>query len=112
MSTFVEVHSNEKNCPVIINLDHVVEIAPLVKGGCVIVMVPVDAGVSKTMTVKNDYSEFKQFALQTVSSEDIKKRIEALNPEKRGPGRPPKSESIDSAPVRTEVPIPTPIAQL
>jgi hypothetical protein len=102
MSTFVEVHSNEKNCSVIINLEHVVEIAPLVKGGCVIVMIPVDAGVSKTMTVKNDYSEFKQFALQTVSAEDIKKRIEALNPEKRGPGRPPK----------TEVPEPTPIAQL
>jgi len=31
MSTFVEVHSNEKNCPVIINLEHVVEIAPLVQ---------------------------------------------------------------------------------
>jgi len=27
------------------------------------------------MKVKNDYSEFKQFVLQTVSSEDIAKRF-------------------------------------
>mgnify|MGYP003344305016 CR=1 FL=1 len=78
MGMFIEVDSAEKNCPVIINLDHVIEVAPLAVGGCEIKMS--DDGVSKSvMTVKNDYSEFKQFAMQTVSSEDIAKRIEAIN---------------------------------
>ena len=33
MSLFVEVDSVDKGCQVIINLDEVVEIAPLVEGG-------------------------------------------------------------------------------
>ena len=78
MSIFVEVKSVEKKSPVIINLEHVIEIAPLISGGCEIKMS--DDGVSKSVIrVKNDYSEFKQFAMQTVSSEDIAKRIESIN---------------------------------
>ena len=34
MSIFVEVKSVEKKSPVIINLEHVIEIAPLISGGC------------------------------------------------------------------------------
>ena len=34
MSLFVEVTNTEKDCKVILNLDHVIEIAPLVSGGC------------------------------------------------------------------------------
>ena len=33
MSLFVEVNSVDKGCPVIINLDHIIEIAPLATGG-------------------------------------------------------------------------------
>lgn len=76
MSLFVEVHSTEKNCPVIINLDHVVEIAPLAAGGCALFTAD-GAGMNSknAMVVKNDYNEFKQFAMQTVSAEDIARRF-------------------------------------
>ena len=82
MSTFVEVDSIEKNCKVIVNLDSVMEIAPLVSGGCVIFF-PDSAAVGgkNGMKVKDSYDQFKQFALQTVSSEDIARKIKGL---KRG----------------------------
>ena len=76
MSLFVEVDSIEKNCPVIINLDTVVEIAPLAQGGCAIFFSDSGGANPKyAMKVKNDYSEFKQFVMQTVSAEDIAKRF-------------------------------------
>ena len=91
MGMFIEVDSAEKNCPVIINLDHVIEVAPLAVGGCEIKMS--DDGVSKSVIrVKNDYSEFKQFAMQTVSSEDIAKRIESIN-KAAGVEKPAKAKS-------------------
>lgn len=74
MSLFVEVESVDKNCKVIINLDMVMEIAPLVEGGCALFF-PDSAAVGgkASMKVKNDYDQFKQFVLQTVSSDDIAK---------------------------------------
>jgi hypothetical protein len=77
MSLFIEVDSLEKQCPVIINLDVVSEIAPLAAGGCAI-FIPDGTGGSVSMKVKNDYSEFKQFVLQTVSSSDIAKQVKKL----------------------------------
>ena len=76
MSTFVEVTSVEKNCPVIINLDHIVEIAPLLDGGCALFMSD-GAGMNSknAMRVKEKYDLFKQFAMQTVSAEDLQKRF-------------------------------------
>jgi|688.fasta_scaffold1065085_3 hypothetical protein len=73
MSLFVEVDSVEKDCKVIINLDGIGEIAPLTTGGCALFFL--QGGVFK---VKNNYDEFKQFAMQTVSSDDIAKRVKAL----------------------------------
>ena len=76
MSLFVEVNSVEKGCPVIVNLDSVVEIAPLVTGGCAIFFTDAAGMNSRTgMKVTNEYSEFKQFAMQTVSADDIAKRF-------------------------------------
>lgn len=76
MSTFVEVNSVDKGCPVIINLDQVVEIAPLAAGGCVLFL---NDGTGKyDIKVNDSYELFRQFAMQTVSSEDIEKRIKAL----------------------------------
>lgn len=76
MSLFVEVTSVEKNCPVIINLDHIVEIAPLTAGGCALFMSDSAGMNSKSaMRVKEDYSMFKQFAMQTVTAEDIARRF-------------------------------------
>lgn len=76
MALFVEVSSVEKECKVILNLDHVVEIAPLVSGGCAIFMNDSAGTNSKTsMKVKEDYEQFKQFAMQTVTAEDIQKRF-------------------------------------
>jgi hypothetical protein len=73
MSLFVEVDSTEKNCKVIINLDSVSEIAPLVAGGCTLFME--DGRIYK---VRDSYDQFKQFAMQTVSSDDISKKVKSL----------------------------------
>lgn len=76
MSLFVEVTSVEKGCPVIINLDHIVEIAPLASGGCALFMSD-SAGMNSKMAmrVSENYDLFKQFAMQTVTAEDIRKRF-------------------------------------
>ena len=61
MSLFVEVNSVEKGCPVIINLDHIVEIAPLASGGCALFMIDGAGMNSKTgMRVSDSYNLFKQ----------------------------------------------------
>lgn len=107
MSTFVEVFSLEKNCQVIINLDTVMEIAPLREGGCILYF-PDSASVNGRAAIKirDSYMLFKQFVLETVSAEDIARNVARFQhiekepypqtnlppePEKRGRGRPPKS---------------------
>lgn len=76
MSLFVEVTSIEKGCPVIVNLDHIVEIAPLIEGGCALFTVDGAGMNSKSaMRVKENYDQFKQFAMQTVTAEDIARRF-------------------------------------
>ena len=76
MSLFVEVNSIEKGCPVIINLDHIVEIAPLIEGGCALFMID-NAGMNSksALRVSDNYDQFKQFAMQTVTAEDIAARF-------------------------------------
>jgi len=99
MSLFVEVESVEKNCPVIINLDQVVEIAPLVSGGCALFFTDGAGMNSKSaMKVKNDYSQFKQFAMQTVSADDIAKRITAIN----------KAAGVEDKPTKSKPPVKIP----
>ena len=76
MSTFVEVVSADKDCQIIINLDHVSEIIPLAMGGCIVTL---NYGGAKTeLKVKDDYGQFRQFAMQTVSSEDIERHVKKL----------------------------------
>jgi hypothetical protein len=74
MTMFVEVNSVDKKSPVIVNLEHIVEIAPLVQGGCALFMADGHGG-AVDMKVTNDYNEFKQFVLQTVSASDIEKKF-------------------------------------
>lgn len=78
MSTFVKVDSVEKGCPVIINLDHVVEIAPWSQGGCAIRFVNDGSGSVREVVVKNDFKEFNQFVLETVTTEHISKKVKEL----------------------------------
>jgi hypothetical protein len=73
MAMFVEVGSMDKQCKVIINLDSIHEIAPLASGGCALFLT--DGGLTK---VTDSYDQFKQFAMQTVSSEDIAKKVKSL----------------------------------
>ena len=95
MSLFVEVDSVEKGCPVIVNLDEVVEIAPLVTGGCAIFMSDGAGMNSKTsMKVKEDYEQFKQFAMQTVSAADIAKRFPKVEAPKEVTPKPEKIEKF------------------
>ena len=76
MSTFVEVVSADKECQMIVNLDHVSEIIPLAMGGCIVTL---NYGGAKTeLKVKDDYGQFRQFAMQTVSSEDIERHVKKL----------------------------------
>lgn len=84
MSTFVEVTSTApKQCKLIINLDSVIEIAPLVNGGCVLYFSTLEAGGPRTITVADSYQQFMQFAMQTVTAEDISKRFPPSNKSKR-----------------------------
>ena len=82
MSLFVEVDSVEKNCQVIINLDHIVEIAPLKEGGCVLYLSD-SAGMNSRsgLKVRDNYMLFKQFAMQTVTADDIAKRFPKVTKE-------------------------------
>jgi hypothetical protein len=73
MGLFVEVESTDKKCKVIINLDDVIEIAPLLDGGCILYFA--STGPYK---VKDSYDQFKQFAMETVSADDIAKKVKSL----------------------------------
>jgi hypothetical protein len=76
MSIFVEVNSVEKGCPVIINLDQIVEIAPLKEGGSAIFFTDAGGvGARISMKVTDKYDSFKQFVMQTVSADDIAKKF-------------------------------------
>lgn len=83
MALFVEVDSMEKGCKVIINLDQIVEIAPLAQGGCALFMADnAGVGAKASMRVKNEYEDFKQFAMQTVSADDIAARFPKVKKDK------------------------------
>jgi hypothetical protein len=82
MSLFVEVFDVEKGCQVIINLDTLLEIAPkqrldngkVVDDGCDLFFADGAAvGGKRAMKVRDSYSMFKQFAMQTVSADDVAK---------------------------------------
>jgi len=73
MALFVEVSSTEKKCKVILNMDEVMEVAPMSSGGCHLFLT--DGRIYK---VSDSYTLFQQFAMQTVSSDDIAKRVKAL----------------------------------
>ena len=80
MALFVEVNSLERGCQVIINIDHILEIAPLKNGGCTLFMIDSASTAGKTsMRVSDSYDLFKQFAMQTVSSDMIQDRIQKIN---------------------------------
>jgi hypothetical protein len=97
MSLFVEVNSVEKGCPVIINLDHIIEIAPLASGGCALFTLD-GAGMNSknAMRVTDSYDQFKQFAMQTVSADDIARRFpKATTPAEAPAKKTKKSEELD-----------------
>lgn len=79
MSTFVEVISAEKHCEIIINLDHVTEIVPLAAGGCIISLISYTGKYD--IRVKDSYALFRQFAMQTVSAEDIERQVKRMIPD-------------------------------
>lgn len=73
MALFVEVNSVDKGCKVILNMDEVVEVAPMSTGGCHLFLS--DGRIYK---VKDNYPLFQQFAMQTVSTEDVAARVKSL----------------------------------
>ena len=96
MALFVEVSSVEKNCQVIINIDHILEIAPMKDGGCTLFMIDSASTAGKTsMRVKDSYDMFKQFAMQTVSSDMIQDRIAKINEKVPADMKPTKRKVMD-----------------
>lgn len=76
MSLFVEVNSvAPKNCRLIVNLDYVLEVAPLLSGGCVITIGAAEAGTSRVITVSDNYDSFMQFVMSTVTVDSIQNRF-------------------------------------
>lgn len=110
MSLFAEVFDLGKNCPVIVNLEHVVEITPLRTGGCEIAFSDsASVGGKRVINVKDNYDQFKQLAMQIVTPDAMSDRIAAINkfagtvanvPQApageapRGRGRPPKVATV------------------
>jgi hypothetical protein len=95
MSLFVEVNSVDKGCPVIINLDSVMEIAPLASGGCALFFPDSAAVGGKTaMKVTDSYEQFKQFAIQPVSAEDIARRFPKVVVQAEAPAKTTKKTSV------------------
>ncbi len=79
MSLFIEVESVEKGCNVIVNLETIIEIAPLLEGGCALFHADASAvGGKSPMKVKNSYTHFQQLAMQVVSADDIAKKVKSL----------------------------------
>ena len=113
MSIFVQVNSVDFGCPIILNLDEILQIVPLREGGCAIFTPDAAAvGGKSSFKVSDSYELFKQFVVQTVTPDDIANRIAKLNigvkeqhPRfisdneepvvvKRPVGRPPKSSGM------------------
>ena len=97
MSLFVEVNSVDKGCPVIINLDHIIEIAPLATGGCALFTLD-GAGMNSknAMRVTDSYDLFKQFAMQTVTAEDIARRFPKVTAPAAAPAEAPAKKTKKS----------------
>jgi len=88
MSLFIEVFSIDKGCPVIINLESVIEIAPLAAGGCALFFPDAAAVGGKTaMKVSDSYEQFKQFAIQPVSAADIAARFPKATVQAEAPAK-------------------------
>jgi hypothetical protein len=76
MSLFIEVNSVEKGCKVIINVEHITEVAPLATGGCALFFADGAAvGGLRTMKVSDSYTLFQQLVMQMVSADDIANRF-------------------------------------
>jgi len=79
MSLFIEVESLDKNCKVIINLEHVVEVAPLASGGCAVFFTDgASVGGVRSMKVTDSYSLFQQLVMTMVTPEDVSKKTKLL----------------------------------
>ena len=92
----IKVKSREKQCEVIINLDHVMEITPLRDGGSAIRFTYDGDITSKTgyreIFVDNKFTEFEQFVLQTVTTESVSKKVQELKKQQEKLGAKEKVE--------------------
>lgn len=73
MALFVEVNSTDKGCKVILNMDEVAEVAPMQSGGCHLFLT--DGRIFK---VTDSYAMFQQFAMQTVTADDVAAKVKSL----------------------------------
>jgi hypothetical protein len=94
MSLFAEVYDLGKGCPVVVNLEHVVEITPLRSGGCEIAFSDsASVGGKRVINVRDNYDMFKQLAMTIVTPEAMSDRIAAINKFAGVPQNVPKADS-------------------
>ena len=75
----IVINGRNEDFKILINMDLVSQIKPLKIGGCQLFFQESgDVAKNNTIIVKEDYDMFKQFAMQTVSSDDIAKKVKSL----------------------------------
>jgi hypothetical protein len=75
----IVINNRNEDFKILINMDVVTQIKPLKVGGCQLFFQESgDVAKNNTLIVKESYDMFKQFAMQTVSSEDIAKKVKTL----------------------------------
>ena len=77
---------------VLINMDQVVKIYPALGVGENVIL---QTTVGEHLRIKENYSQFKQFAVETVSSTDIAKKVSGM----------PKVSKKENAPVADIIPL-------
>lgn len=94
MSLFVRATSIERDCPILVNLDLVVEICPIADGS-VLFFVNTDAvplkvpgsgpipkiyDIGRTgIKVKESFEQFGQFAMETISAKAMAEKIDKID---------------------------------
>lgn len=72
MSILIEVNCLDKQCPIIVNLEKISQIIPMRDGSTTIYI------EDTVIKVKESFSMFRQFVMQTVTPDDIAARLKNI----------------------------------
>jgi hypothetical protein len=73
------INGKNEDFQILINMEVVTQIKPLKVGGCQLFFQESgDVAKNNTLIVKESYDMFKQFAMQTVTADDIEKKVKSI----------------------------------